>query len=570
MNVFDLFSGLIPLAVMGLLIYGMVRLARRAHGSHPVDPAVLTRQVATYGLLYVTMIITVIGTIMIADELVSNSVRFDNADLAAALAFVALGLPAFSALLAFADRRLSRDPDEVDSTAWGAYLTVASITALIGTMVGWYQIIESAVDTSRGNDVEFRSVVIAVIWGAFFAVHWVFLRLRHGLRGDVHLAAGSLAGLIPLGIGQAGLLAELVEWFYDNLLDRPTSDLANESANWAALFIVGTAVWLGIWLRQYESSERTQAWYVTVLPIGALVGFVALLATTARLAYLGSVWAIGDTRGLSVGEHFDDVPALVGIGLTGLVSWLYHRSFVNDETTRSNAVRAYDYLLMGASLVSGALGAVIIISSLLDDGSTDQNLALSGVTLLVVGGFTWSRFANHVVSHQVGEDGIDELRSAVRRSYLYATLGIGGFTLLMAGVSALGGVFEDLLDGALASDTIVEQREQLATVIVVGGALWFHALILRNDQQRIAAVAPPPPEPHWPSRIIVMGRDDDTTLDLGTHDNTSIEYWHRTDAEARTAPIALDTLEDALAAQTGDDVLVLLNGDTPTVIPFER
>jgi len=67
-----------------------------------------------------------------------------------------------------------------------------------------------------------------------------------------------------------------------------------------------------------------------------------------------------------------------------------------------------------------------------------------------------------------------------------------------------------------------------------------------------------------------MGRDDDSTLDLGTHNNTSIEYWHRTDAEARTAPIALDTLEDALAAQTGDDVLVLLNGDTPTVIPFER
>lgn len=573
MNVFDILSGFVPLLVMGLLTLGLVRLVRKTQSDHPIDAAALTRQVILYAMLYLTMVLTASGVVWAYGELTTSAIRRDNRELAEALALIALGLPVFTALLGLADRRLRGDKEERDSFAWSAYLTVASTTALIATLVGGYNAISSLIDDRPSAEFDEKSIITMIIWGAFFAAHWVFLRLRHGVQGDLHLATASLVGLVPLAIGQAGLLAVLGDRLYAEAFDRPIEAIRNQSAPWAALFIVGCAVWIAIWLRQYESAPRSQAWYVLVVPVGALAGFVTLLATSARLAYLALVWFIGDAEGVAAGEHFDTAPALVGIGLTGLTAWLYHRSLLSAERSRTDVMRSYDYLLMGASLVTGVIGAVQIVSSLLIDGPTDQNKALAGVTLLAVGGFTWSRFASHIVDHQTGETGIDELRSAVRRSYLYATLGVGGLAVLIAGIGALQRVLEDGLDGVLSTDSLIEQREQFATVVIVGGVLWFHTLVLRNDQGRLADDAPPPPLAHWPSRIIVLGASNDASLDLTGHPGTSVEYWHRTgEASGTTPPSALDIdqLEDALSSQAADDVLVVLNGDTTTVIPFVR
>lgn len=573
MNAFDVLSGFIPLVVMGLLTLGVVRLVRRASGDHPVDAAALTRQLALYGLLYITMILTASGVIWAYGELTTSAIRRDNRELAEALALLALGLPVFTALLGIVDRRLRHDKEERDSVAWSAYLTVASATALIGTMVGAYQVISSLIDTQADADFDVKSLITTLIWGGFFAIHWVGLRPRHGVRGDLHLATASLIGVVPLAIGQAGLLAVLADRLYDEAFGRPVEQLRSQSAPWAALFIIGCAVWISIWLRQYESAPRTEAWYVLVLPIGALAGFVATLGAGARLAYLVLVWIVGDTDGASAGDHFDTGPQLVGIGVTGLIAWLYHRSFLSRKRLRSTVSRSYDYLLMGASLATGVIGALMIVSSLLDDGSTDKNLALAGITLLTAGGFTWSRFASHIVVHQTNDGGVDELRSPVRRSYLYATLGVGGLAVLIAGIGALQRVFEDGLDGALNTDTLIDQREQFATVVIVGGVLWFHSLVLRGDQRRVAELTPPPPAAQWPSRIIVLGTVAEASLDISNHPDTSVEYWHRTDGAGAAAPPSMfdiDQLDDVLASQPADDVLVLLNGDTPTVIPFER
>ncbi len=573
MNVIDILSGFFPLLVMGLLTLGLVRLVRKTQTDHPIDAAALTRQIILYTLLYLTMVLTASGVVWAYGELTTSAIRRDNRQLAEALALLALGLPAFTALLGFADRRLGSDEDERNSFAWTAYLIVASMTALIGTMVGAYQTISSLIDTRTSADFDGKSVITMIIWGAFFAAHWIFLRLRHGIQGDLHLATASLVGLVPLAIGQAGLLAVLADRLYNEALERPIDEIRSQSAPWAALFIIGCAVWIAIWLRQYEAAPRTQAWHVLVVPIGALAGFVTTLGTGARLAYLGLVWLIGDAEGVRAGDHFDTAPQLAAIGVTGLIVWLYHRSLLSGERARTDVLRSYDYLLMGASLVTGVIGAVMIVSSLLTDGPIDQNKALAGVTLLVAGGFTWSRFASHIVDHQTGDSGVDELRSPVRRSYLYATIGAGGLAVLVAGIGALQRVLEDGLNGVLDTDTIIDQREQLATVVIVGGVLWFHSLVLRGDQRRLAEVTPPPPRAHWPSRIIILGASNDTSLDLTDHPGTSVEYWHRTDdshVDAQGSPLVDDQLEDALSSLPAEDVLVMVDGETTTVIPFLR
>jgi hypothetical protein len=562
--------GLFALVVFGLLAGGAVRFVRGAHGGHSIDPAVLTRQLVFYGLLYVSMILTATGLVWVFDQLANTAQRSDNRDLAQALSLVVIGLPVFGVLLAFADRRLRGDVEERESVAWSAYLTFASITALIMTMVGAFRVIVDTTDSRTNADFEARNLVLFVIWAGFFITHWVFLRTRHGIRGDLHLAIGSVVGLIPFAIGLAGLLAVLATRLYDDAFDRRAESLGDDVAAWFALFLVGGAVWLGIWIRQYESAPRTEPWYITVLPIGTLAGFVAVLFTTARLAYLVLVWAFGEMPRGSTSDHFDTFPALVAIGATGAGFWLYHRSLLSGEAQRTDAIRSYDYALMGASLVVGAIGAVLIIADLLDDSATDPNGTLAGITVLIVSGSTWAMFASKVVGHEAGEDGLAEIRSSVRRSYLYATLGVAGLAVLIAGISALEGIFEDALDSNIDFDTVVDHREQLAIVLNVGAILWFHALILRSDHRRNDSATPPAPSSHWPSRIVVLGGSGNL-LNVSEHPGTTVEYWNRTDTDSSDAPdFNMATLDDALSAQLGDDVLVILDGDTPTVIPFER
>gem|GEM_PF-1870819 len=577
MTPLDYFSGFIPLAVLGLLTFGVVRLLRRGNGSQQIDPAVLVRRVVTFGLLYLTMVLTAVGVVMVFDAVTGPASRQTTRHLAEALSLVVISAPLFTGLLVATHRRLGREEAERTSVSWSLYFTMASMTALVGMMVGAYNLVSDTIVDRPGHDVDARYVAMMLIWGAFFFLHWLFLRPRHGLRGDLHLAAGSLVGLAPLAIGQAGLLAVLADRIYAQALDRPIQDLGNESAPWLALFLVGCAAWIGIWLRRYEPAPRTEAWYVVVLPFGALAGFVAVLGATARLLYLALVWVIGETNGSSAGDHFDDVGVLVGIGATGLIAWLYHRSFVSGTSrknvVRTNAVRSYDYLLMAASLVAEIVGAVMIVSSLISTDPLDRNLAIGGTTLLLIGGVTWSRVANHVVAHQTGDDGIDEIRSPVRRSYLYLTLGAGGFAALIAGLSALEGILDDRLNDALGMDSIVDHREQLATVLIIAGVMWFHALILRHDQKRSAAVPPPPPAALWPRRIIILGADAQPELDLSGHPGTSVEYWHRADdgrPPVPERPIDVADLETVIASQSTDDVLVLVDGGAPTVIPFER
>ncbi|MFT7476623.1 MAG: hypothetical protein ACI81L_003581 [Verrucomicrobiales bacterium] len=571
MSAFDLLSGFFPLVVLGLLTVGVFRLARRSHGGSSIDPAAFTRQVAFYGLLYISMIFTATGLVWVFDERTDSVLRPDNQNLAQGLALFAIGLPVFGVLLRFADRRLFADREERESLAWSAYLTIASITALIMSMVGAFQVITSTIDGRLSANLEASDMVLVTVWALFFYIHWVHLRSRHGIRGDLHLAFASLVGLVPMAIGQAGLLAILIDRLYDDAVGRATFSLRDDSAPWLALFLVGCAVWIGVWLRRYESATRSESWYIAVLPLGTLGGFIAVLATSSRLGYLVLVWAVGDRLGTTAAGHFDSLPQLAAIGVTGAASWLYHRSLLSEEATRTDAIRSYDYLLMAASLVAGVIGAVIVASTLLDDGATDKNSVLAGITLLVVGGATWSPLASRVVVHQTGEDGLAEIASPVRRSYVYAALGAGGLATLIAAISALEGIFEDTLNANAGVDTLIDQREQLAIVVIVGAVLWFHTMALRRDQQRLRTSPPTAPAEQWPSRIIVLGPIHSGRIDVEQHPGCTIEYWHRIDGDsAETSELDIDVLGETLASQAGGEVLVLVDGGATTVIPFER
>jgi hypothetical protein len=478
----DILTGFIPLLIVGAFLLLALRLLRHAREGDPTDTATLVQQVALYGLLYLTMVFTAAGAGWASDELSSSSRSSDNSALAMALSLVALGLPIFAVLLSLADRRLRHDQIERQGVVWSLYLNAALLTSLIGTMVGGFLMVRDVLDDRVGQQLDASDVMMTIVWAAFWALHWFILLRRHGVHGDTHLAFGSILGIAVLGAGNIGL-------FYlgfDRLYTELTNDLQLNRAGptgpeWAALFAVGVTTWLWYWLSHFEDAPRTDAWYTTVVPVGALSGFTSAIVAAMATIHLALVWWIGDPADLTALRHFDRLPFLLAVFATGAASLVYHRWLLCSEEERNDPIRVYDYLVMAMSLVASVIGAVLFVSALFHVSAVDSNELLAGLTIIVSGGMVWLQQWRRTT--QLAKTSVNESKSQVRRTYIYVTLGAAGATLLIAGLVSLQGLLEALLDGELGLNTFREERIGLATVAVVLVAVVPHLRLLQ-DQRR--------------------------------------------------------------------------------------
>ena len=134
----------------------------------------------------------------------------------------------------------------------------------------------------------------------------------------------------------------------------------------------GVVVWLWYWLAHYESAPRTQTWFVTVVPVGALSAFIALIVAGAAIAYETLVWFIGNTEDEVAVRHFDQLPFLSAVLLTGLSAWLYYRWLIRSEEVRNEPRRAYDYALAGAALI------IIVPLMLASGAASGLNISIKG------------------------------------------------------------------------------------------------------------------------------------------------------------------------------------------------
>lgn len=556
--------GFVPLVVMGTLALLFVRLMQRARATDDTDSSTLVRQLAFYGVLFLTMVLTATGVTWVTGELVDRSQDIDNAQLAQALALIALGLPVFSVLLRIADRRLRSDRKERAGVVWSLYLNIALLTTLVTTMVGTFQVLRDALDSAPGRSVQGTAVAMMIVWGALWCTHWFVMLERHGVRGDSHLAIGSILGSVILGAGNIGLFYVGLDRLYGAVTNDPVVERAGPTASeWAALFAVGAMAWLWYWLSHFEASRRSEAWYITVVPVGALVGFVAAVSSAASLLYVVAVYWVGEPNETEAVRHFDSVPFLTAVLITGISSAGYHRWLLGAEPERNEPVRAYDYLLNGAALVTWVVGGVLVLSGL-TAGPVDRNEVLAGLTMLLVGLPFWRHFWTKTTRY--AENDPAERTSQVRSTSFAITFGLVGVTLLVSGIIALQGILEALLDGQLDLDSIRDQRYSLATLAMtaLGAVPTVRAIRGQRTTQQ-----PPPPDVHWPQRLIIVGDGDPSEVAELQHAGTELEYWHRTD-QCKLPMSDIKSLTDQLEHQVGDEVLVVLDDDGPMVIPFTR
>ena len=110
----------------------------------------------------------------------------------------------------------------------------------------------------------------------------------------------------------------------------------------------------------------------------------------------------------------------------------------------------------------------------------DINTALAGLVTLCAGAAVVTRLVTSMRVLGQTDVGRGERDSVVRRAYHLAVLGTGVAVALFAGIDALQGIFEDLLDGDASARTFLLRRGELATVATVVPILWLHQMARRQ------------------------------------------------------------------------------------------
>ncbi len=575
---------LMQLAFFGVIAWAIVRLLghRRPEGEdEEVDRATSVRRLFVYGLMLVTLIFAAVGATMIGHTLLTSGWSDEErSSLALGLAFALVAGPAYGFLLRFARGRLRDDAGERASWSWAAYLNTALASSLIVSTVTVHNFFAGVFGV---DEFEWRSIAPVIVWVAVWAIHWFWLRRTHGLPGDLHLAVGSLTGLVTLVVGLGGVAYVAGDEIYTAIVDRlPAGHETPELAPWLIAIGIGGVVWAWHWLGSYARAERTPLWHVYVLPIGTLGGLVASIASGATIAYWTTVWYLGNPELDLPSEHFEHVPVAAGFLVAGMATWWYHRTVLQSggSVERSEPLRSYDYLMTASGLVASVVGATLALVALFesiaaritDDPSGVANRLVLAVILVVIGLPLWWTFWSRIRGH-LDVDPAAEIGSPTRRLSLVVLFGAGGLTALISLIVVLFVGIDDLLDGTFGGETLHSARVGLALLATVTGVAWYHLGVFRSDRALAEQLAPEPtplPPPAWPpaTHVVLIAPPDGALAEaLETATGLVVETWVRED-DMPMPDIEIDELVARILEDDGHDVAVVVGPTGVDVIPY--
>ncbi|MDA3038509.1 MAG: DUF5671 domain-containing protein [Actinomycetota bacterium] len=221
-------AGFIPLIVLGLIVW-LVVTAVRNRGPHAggaaerdeLDMAASIRRLVLYGLTFLSLVLLAAGVTSAASQLIEGeTLASDRAQaVARSLAFIIVGAPAFVWLGRYGRKQLESDPAERRSASWFGYLNLTLAVSLAVSMFQAHKILRAWANDDAFDRGALVAMVAMVVWSIVWAGHWSGLLPRYGVNGDLHLAAGTVAGLLATLIASVGLFQQAG----DKLLDRFTT-----------------------------------------------------------------------------------------------------------------------------------------------------------------------------------------------------------------------------------------------------------------------------------------------------------------------------------------------------------
>lgn len=563
--------GLVVLVVLiALAVFGV----RKALGREPGGPTEghTIRRFFQYLLLYGLLVVVATGLSGLLGRLLDQSalVAADDSELARSLAFTVVGVPLYAGVALWSRRRFAEDPREASSLGWAFYTTAATLTSLAVAMVALNDSLVWAFDIGPDNG---RALARFIVWGAVWAAHWwLHLRLVPRDRSRVHHLAGSLIGLGTAATGLAGLLGGALEALFLDSGDL-LADGDNTVLRGAIALVVGVPVWLLYWVRTAARSERDSLWFGYVLLAGIGGGLVTAVVSASTVLYDVLVWFFGDPRSADATTHFHDVPSAAAAAVVGVVVWWYHQAVLQEQrvSARTEVRRVYEYLMSAIGLLAAAAGLTMLLVAAIEAvtgsqaviiGESAVNTLLASATLLAVGGPVWW-FYWHRIQTAVQAAPVDEHASPTRRAYLFVLFGIGGVAAVVALLVGVYLLFEDIVQGTFAAETIRSMRFPIGILVTTGAIAGYHWAVYQGERKHVPAAA------RGPRFVLLVGPPDPDIARAVAHSTGGrVQAWGRTDDGA--APWSVDDVVAALAGTTEDEVLVLSDSAGLHTIPVHR
>ncbi len=467
------------------------------------------RRFFQYLLLYALLAVAATGLVGLVTPLLeqSSTLAGGPTDLARSITFTVIGVPVAVGLGLWTRHRIVRDPTELRSLGWAAYLTAASITALLISTVAMITILDWAVGV---EDHVAPSLASLLVWGPLWAGHWfIGRRLTPAPMLQLLVLVGSLIGLVTAATGLVALLTASFESVF-GLRGEALVILGKDPIRSGGVqLLVGAGVWVVHWVAAGLGSRRGTLWLTYVLLVGAAGGLLAALWGFSFTGYKVLVWLVGNPEAASAASHFLAVPSTFALAVVGLVVWWYHQAVLalGEAPGRSETRRVYDYLMAGVGLVAAAAGLTMILVAGIeavagtDDlllGSIAVNALLAALTLLVVGvpvwWVHWRRCQRPMVrspSRGSGTQEADtqasadqELASPSRRIYLLLLFGVAGVVSVITLLVGVYLVVDDALTGELGAETLRSTRFAFGLLVTTGTIAAYHWTIYRSDRRR--------------------------------------------------------------------------------------
>jgi hypothetical protein len=566
----SILASLVQLAIFIGLIVLVVKLVTKKGSGSAEGSGVSIRRFFQYSIMLVMLVVAAFGLIGIVDAVASSgsTVTRDTAAIARSIAFVVVGLPVYGGLATYTHRLLKSTPTESRSLGWLGYLTFALIGSLIFVMSFSIAFIGELL---TDGDFETMSFIAMLVWGGVWLTHWLIaVRTTGESQMQLHLLAGSAAGLLTLAVGAGVAIGAALGELYDTILSVTAVDSGVDAiARGGVLFVVGAVVWFFYWVGHARSTTRSMLWLTYVLLFGVLGGVTTAVVGAGTLLFGVLDWFIGDVGSTSASIHFAFIPGAAAALIVGTGSWAYHRFVLGSRTEedRTEVERVYDYLLSGAGLLVAAGGLATLITVGLDAlgsdpiASSGRSVSAVAITLLVVGVPLWWRHWSAIRRFRTTHPR-EEVSSITRRVYLFVLFGVTG---LMAVISLLVLVFivvEDLLEGDLGASTINSIAVPVSLIITAGAVAWYHFAVFREDR----SIAPHEELPALREIVVVGSGEDVTAISAGT--SVRVQGLRVADA-----PIEAETLDDvlsALDAETHGRVVIVAEDGRYRLIPLEE
>lgn len=514
MFIAGIFGTLLPIALIGLIVYGIIVWRRRASESaleEDAAPGIGTvRRLYFYIVAFVSLMMTASGIVMLIEFVLDGiaggaALSSSTTGIAAGVSLLVVGAPLWYFHWRYIQRAVAEQPVETRSILRKLYIY---ITVAVASGIIIYTAFDLLNWIFRAEDFSGYSLAAIIIWGAVRVFHWRIEESEGQPTPDtrairrLYIYIASLVGLAMLSIGVGRAFYFVLQEGYNAFVSTPL--LSGDAGLWRhamremiSLSVVGGAVWALHWLyiarRDYDSALRQVYLYIFAILGGVMTTLIALSVIIHEFL----TWAFGAFGADTVAQHFEFLPWSVAALFVGGALWAYHWHRVRYEAgecggTTLAARRAYTYIL--AAIGTGALAAAVfmlvsaalklILASFGDvvvGGDQWKRPLINIITLAVLGAPVWGYYWRNIeLRRQADSD--DEIRAVSRRIFIFAALGIGVLALL-GSVSALLFFFlRDLLDVSLSLGTMDNLVEPIAIIAAAAAFLPYYWAVYRDDQ----------------------------------------------------------------------------------------